>query len=139
MIAQRNIAALATGVLFGLGLGVAQMIDPNKIINFLDIAGAWDASLMLVLGAAVTTTFIAFRVILRQPAPRFGERFLLPKNQLLDARLLIGAALFGIGWGLAGYCPGPGFAALAIGTWEPVVFIGAMLAGFVLHRVTIRT
>ncbi len=139
MTAQRNIAALATGVLFGLGLGVAQMIDPNKIINFLDIAGAWDVSLMLVLGAAVTTTFFAFRLILRLPAPRFNKRFFLPQEQLLDARLLIGAALFGIGWGMAGYCPGPGFAALTIGSWEPVVFIGAMFAGFALHRVTVRT
>jgi uncharacterized protein len=134
MIAQRNIAALLTGTLFGIGLGVAQMIDPNKIRNFLDIAGTWDASLMFVLGAALVTSFFAFKLILKQNAPRFADVFALPAQQSIDRSLLIGATLFGIGWGLAGYCPGPGFAALALGSWEPVIFIATMLAGFALYR-----
>ena len=134
MMAQRNIAALLTGTLFGIGLGVAQMTDPNKIRNFLDIAGTWDASLMFVLGAAFAISFFAFRLVLKQKAPRFADRFLLPAQQNLDRSLLIGATLFGVGWGLAGYCPGPGFAALALGSWEPVIFIATMLAGFALYR-----
>ncbi len=134
MNTQRNMAALITGTIFGLGLGVAQMIDPNKIRNFLDSAGTWDASLLFVLGAAVVTSFFAFRFILKQKSPRFAEVFSLPMKSGVDRSLILGAVLFGIGWGMAGYCPGPGFAALAIGSWEPVVFVATMLAGFALHR-----
>jgi uncharacterized protein len=139
MNAQRNISALLTGTLFGLGLGVANLIDPLKVQNFLDVSGTWDGSLMFVLGGAVIISFLAHRFTLRRQAPFFAEKFFLPAAKLIDGNLLAGAALFGIGWGLAGYCPGPGFAALTIGSWEPVVFIGAMLVGFALHRATVRT
>ena len=98
MKVKQNIAALMTGILFGFGLGVAQMIDPNKIQNFLDIAGAWDASLMLVLGAALGVSFFAVRTILKQQSPRFAASFSLPSKANVDRSLLIGAALFGIGW-----------------------------------------
>ena len=138
MKAKHNIAALMTGALFGFGLGVAQMFDPNKIQNFLDFTGAWDASLMLVLGAALGVSFFAIRIILKQQSPRFASRFALPSKPHVDRSLLIGATLFGIGWGLAGYCPGPGFAALALGSWEPVIFLLTMIAGFVLHRFIVR-
>lgn len=138
MIAQRNIAALLTGTLFGVGLGVAQMIDPNKILNFLDIAGTWDASLMFVLGAALVTSICAFKIILKQKAPRFADVFAVPTQNNIDRSLLFGATLFGVGWGVAGYCPGPGFAALALGGWEPIIFVLTMIVGFALHRLTTR-
>lgn len=138
MTSKQNIAALMTGILFGFGLGVAQMIDPNKIQNFLDIAGTWDASLMLVLGAALGVSFFAVRTILKQQSPRFAASFSLPSKANVDRSLLIGAALFGIGWGMAGYCPGPGFAALALSSWEPVIFLLTMTVGFILHRFIVR-
>ncbi len=138
MIAQRNIAALLTGTLFGVGLGVAQMIDSNKILNFLDIAGTWDASLMFVLGAALVTSIFAFKIILKQKAPRFADVFAVPTQNNIDRSLLFGATLFGVGWGVAGYCPGPGFAALALGGWEPIIFVLTMIVGFALHRLTTR-
>jgi len=131
---HENFIALATGVLFGLGLGIAQMIDPNKIQNFLDVSGSWDASLMFVLGGAVVTTLVAFRYILRQSQPRFADTFHLPVPTQIDRKLILGAVIFGVGWGLAGYCPGPAFAALALGGWEPLVFLPAMALGFALHR-----
>lgn len=137
MNTQRYIAALLTGTLFGLGLATAQMIDPNKIRNFLDITGTWDASVLFVLGAALTISFIAVRLILKQSTPRFADVFSLPTQNGIDRPLLTGAALFGVGWGIAGYCPGPGFAALALGSWEPIIFVVAMMSGFVMHRVVI--
>ncbi len=138
MKVKLNIAALTTGILFGFGLAVAQMIDPNKIQNFLDIAGAWDASLMLVLGAALGVSFFAVRAILKQQSPRFATSFSLPTKPNVDRSLMIGATLFGVGWGLAGYCPGPGFAALALSSWEPIIFLLTMTAGFILHRFIVR-
>ena len=138
MKSKQNIVALITGIVFGIGLGIAQMIDPNKIQNFLDLAGTWDASLMLVLGAALAISFFAVRAILKQKSPRFATRFSLPTKPNVDRSLLIGATLFGIGWGMAGYCPGPGFAALALGSWEPVIFLLTMTAGFILHRIIVR-
>ncbi len=138
MNTQRNIVALLTGTLFGIGLGVAQMIDPDKILNFLDIAGTWDASLMLVLAAALLTSFFAFQVTLKQKAPRFADVFVVPTQKNIDRSLLLGATLFGVGWGVAGYCPGPGFAALALGSWEPIIFVLTMTVGFALHRLITR-
>ena len=129
-----NFIALATGILFGLGLGIAKMIDPNKIQNFLDVSGTWDASLMFVLGSAVGTTLVAFRFILQHSQPRFAASFHLPLSTQIDRKLIVGSAVFGVGWGLAGYCPGPAFAALALGGWEPLVFLPAMALGFTLHR-----
>ena len=138
MKSKQNIVALMTGIVFGIGLGIAQMIDPNKIQNFLDLAGSWDASLMLVLGAALAISFFAVRAILKQKSPRFATRFSLPTKPNVDRSLLIGATLFGIGWGMAGYCPGPGFAALALNSWEPIIFLLTMTAGFILHRIVVR-
>ena len=138
MKSKQNIVALMTGIVFGIGLGIAQMIDPNKIQNFLDLAGTWDASLMLVLGAALAISFFAVRAILKQKSPRFATRFSLPTKPNVDRSLLIGATLFGIGWGMAGYCPGPVFAALALNSWEPIIFLLTMTAGFILHRIVVR-
>jgi uncharacterized membrane protein YedE/YeeE len=127
-------AGLLCGLVFGLGLGWSQMVDPRKVLGFLDIAGAWDASLMFVMGAALLVTAIGFRWVLRHPAPRFGEHFHLGAARSIDAPLLGGAALFGIGWGLAGYCPGPVIASLGFGNAEALWFLPAMVAGAGLQR-----
>jgi uncharacterized membrane protein YedE/YeeE len=131
---MRSLVALASGLLFGAGLLVSGMIQPAKVLNFLDLAGAWDPSLALVMAAALAVTFAGYRLAFRRPAPLFDTQFHLPTNQALDTRLLLGAALFGIGWGLGGYCPGPALAAaggLAEGT---LVFLAAFLAGTAATR-----
>lgn len=126
--------ALIAGVLFGLGLGYAQMIDPQKVIGFLDITGRWDPTLAFVMGGAVMVTLITFRWVLRRPQPVLDSRFYLPTSQDIDRPLLIGAALFGIGWGIGGYCPGPAITALVLGSANPVVFLLAMVAGSLTYR-----
>jgi hypothetical protein len=135
---KRNLVALVCGVLFSIGLGVAGMTSPDKVKGFLDVTGAWDPSLAFVMGGAVGVCFIAFRFVLRRPAPVLGERFHLPPTGRVEPRLLVGAVIFGVGWGLSGYCPGPAVTSLATG--EPVVFVfvGAMLAGMALQGVFAR-
>jgi uncharacterized membrane protein YedE/YeeE len=130
----QGLASLAAGAVFGLGLAASQMIDPDKVLGFLDVAGPWDASLLLVLGAAVSFSTAGFRVLLRRPAPLLDDQFHLPNTALIDARLLSGAALFGIGWGLAGYCPGPVVASLAFANPEALWLLPAMLLGAGLQR-----
>lgn len=128
----RDVVALLAGVLFGAGLSVSQMINPQKVQAFLDLAGDWDPSLALTMAGALLVTAIGYRLVLKRPRPLLGDAFQLPAQQLIDRRLLLGAALFGIGWGLGGYCPGPAIAALALGTLEPWLFMGAMLVGGLL-------
>jgi hypothetical protein len=126
---KRNIVALISGALFGLGLTVAQMVNPVKIIDFLDLAGDWDPSLLFVMGGGVFVTLVSFRLILRRPNPLLAVRFELPRSTAIDRRVLIGSAIFGLGWGLAGYCPGPAIASLSFGSHEPWLFLIAMAAG----------
>ncbi len=137
----RLVATLVAGILFGAGLALSGMTDPAKVLGFLDVAGRWDASLLCVLGGAVGVTVIAFRFVLRRDAPVLATHFDLPTARDIDRPLVVGAALFGIGWGISGYCPGPGVALLAAPTRETWVFLPAMLAGAALHRVvnTCRT
>jgi uncharacterized membrane protein YedE/YeeE len=127
-------AALASGALFGAGLQAARMTDPLKVLAFLDLAGAWDASLLFVLGAAVGLSLLCFRVILQRPRPVFSDRFDVPPSRPIDRPLLIGATLFGVGWGLAGYCPGPAIAGLVLGNHEAWIFVPAMVAGAALRH-----
>ena len=134
----RGTAALACGTVFGLGLAVAQMVDPRKVLAFLDVAGAWDASLLLVLGAAVMLAGTGFALLRRRAAPLLETSFHPPDATALDAPLIVGSALFGIGWGLAGYCPGPAIASLGFGNAEALWFVPAMLAGIALRRRTAR-
>jgi uncharacterized membrane protein YedE/YeeE len=122
-------AALGTGIVFGVGLVVSQMVDPGKVLAFLDIAGKWDPSLALVMAGALAVAIPGFRFASARNAPIFGGRFDQPSRGVIDGRLLAGAAVFGIGWGLVGFCPGPAIAALAFGKWEALVFALAMLAG----------
>lgn len=116
--------ALIAGLLFGLGLGVSQMVDRDRVLGFLDIAGDWDLTLAFVMGGAVLVTLISFRFVLKRPHPIFSERFYLPTRQDIDLTLLIGAGLFGIGWGIAGYCPGPAITATVLGIANPFIFWG---------------
>lgn len=128
-------ASLVSGVLFGAGLALSGMTDPAKVLGFLDIAGQWDPTLLFVLGGAVGVTVVAFRLVLRRPRPLLAPRFHLPARQDLDPPLVFGSALFGIGWGLSGYCPGPAVALLAAPGGEALLFLPAMLGGMLLHRV----
>lgn len=123
------LAAALAGAVFGIGLVVAQMVNPAKVMAFLDVAGAWDPSLALVMGGGAGLTALAFPWVLRRGRPVLDARFHLPTLTRLDAPLLVGAAIFGMGWALAGYCPGPALVALTFGTVEPWWFVGAMLAG----------
>lgn len=126
---MKMLSALMIGMLFGLGLVVSGMTNPAKIIGFLDVAGDWDPSLLVVMASALAVTFVGFRLVLRAPAPALETKFHLPTATVIDRPLLAGAALFGVGWGLGGFCPGPGIAALANGDLEPVLFVAAMVAG----------
>lgn len=123
----------AIGLVFGLGLVVAGMSDPAKVLNFLDLAaigsGGWDASLAFVMAGAIAVTFIGFRLVLRRSQPIFGGRFHLPTATDLDTRIVAGPAIFGIGWGLAGLCPGPALTALVTGGAPASLFLAAMFAG----------
>ena len=129
------LAWLVSGIVFGAGLSLSGMINPRKVLDFLDVAGAWDPTLLLVMGAAVLTPMIAFRFVLRRDNPLLEDQFHLPTRRDLDKSLIGGAALFGIGWGVAGYCPGPAIAAFSVDLREPAIFGLAMIAGMYLRDV----
>ena len=124
------------GLLFGIGLVVSQMVDPAKVLGFLDVAGAWDPSLALVMAGALAVTALGYRLATWYGRPLAAERFQFPTRIDIDRPLVIGAVLFGLGWGTAGYCPGPAIASLAFGRIEIVIFVMAMLAGMAAYRVT---
>lgn len=136
----RTLTALLAGAIFGVGLALSGMMNPAKVLGFLDVAGGagWDPTLLFVMVGALLVTVPAFRLILKRPGPVLDSGFDLPAKTALDGRLLGGAALFGVGWGLSGFCPGPAVAALLPALWSglvPVlVFVGAMLAGMALYR-----
>ncbi len=131
---MKNMSALAAGIVFGLGLAISQMVNPKKIIGFLDLTGNWDPSLALVMGGAVAVTLIAFRLSRQLKRPMFEAKFFEPEKIRIDAPLLLGSAAFGAGWGLAGYCPGPAIVALSVGSTEAIVFVAAMAAGSFVWR-----
>ena len=130
---MRDLIALCSGLLFGLGLIAGGMVDPGKVQGFLDIAGAWDPSLAFVMAGAIAVGALAFAAAKRRPRSWTGNAMDIPTSTTLDARLVGGGALFGIGWGLAGFCPGPALVALGSGRIEALIFVAAMLAGMVLH------
>ncbi|HAD28442.1 MAG TPA: transporter [Rhodobacteraceae bacterium] len=129
-----GIVAVVTGLLFGAGLAASGMTNPEKVQGFLDLTGVWDPSLMFVMGGAVVVTLISFRFILKLSRPVFSEQFHMPSSTSIDTRLIIGAALFGTGWGLVGYCPGPALAAIAYLNSDVMIFLVAMFVGAFLGQ-----
>ena len=128
------LTAFVSGVTFALGLGISGMTRPGKVVAFLDVGGAWDPSLALVMLGAISTHALLLRPILARRTPLLAPRFALLTRRAIDRRLVAGAALFGIGWGLAGFCPGPAITSLVGGHVEPLVFVAAMLAGMSLYE-----
>ena len=126
---------LFAGALFGLGLTISGMVNPAKIIGFLDFAGDWDPTLAFVMGGALLVAVPAFRLILKRPRPVLADAFDLPIKKDVDPRLLAGSAIFGVGWGLAGFCPGPAVTALTSGLAPVFAFVAAMVAGMALYKV----
>jgi uncharacterized membrane protein YedE/YeeE len=140
-MAQAVVAALA-GLLFGAGLTVAQMINPAKVLAFLDfggiVGGSWDPSLARVMVGAVVVTTAGYALTFRRRQPVCVAKFQLPTNRHIDRRLLAGAVLFGAGWGLVGYCPGPAIAGLGLGATKTIVFVAAMLAGMAAYHIFVE-
>ncbi len=126
---KRNLASWFAGLVFGFGLALSGMTHPEKVLNFLDVAGTWDASLLFVLGGAVGVTLLSFRLVLRQKKPLLAERFFITQETHIDRPLIVGAILFGIGWGVSGYCPGPAIALIASPNWELWAFLPAAILG----------
>ena len=131
---MKLIALYLIGVIFGVGISISGMANPSKVLNFFDIAGSWDPSLMLVMGGALVTTFIGYKLVFGRAAPIFEGSFSLPSARSIDAKLVGGSAVFGIGWGIAGFCPGGALPALGTGRWEVFAFIGALVAGILLAK-----
>jgi uncharacterized membrane protein YedE/YeeE len=130
---RQRIVAFAAGLCFGAGLIVSGMTRPAKVLGFLNVVGEWDASLLFVMAGAIAVHFTAYRLLRGRPSPYFAERFWLPTRRDIDRRLVIGAAVFGVGWGLAGYCPGPAVVALPLGGASPLVFVLGMFLGMLIH------
>ncbi len=131
---RQFLAALVLGLLFGLGLSTGGMTNPQKVLAFLDLAGAWDPSLILLMGAAVVTTFLLYRIAHRMPAPLLASRFQWPKMTRIDLPVILGPAIFGIGWGIAGVCPGPGLELVVTNPSAAAWFVPTLLIGFWLGR-----
>jgi uncharacterized membrane protein YedE/YeeE len=129
---MKNVIALLCGLVFGVGLAVSGMTDTAKVLGFLDVFGNWVPDLALVMGGAVGVTLLAFPLVLRRRKPLLSASFSLPVSKAIDSRLLGGAATFGIGWGIYGYCPGPALSALLYLDWKTAVFVTAMLIGMAL-------
>ena len=126
---MRNGITFLAGLVFGLGLIISGMINPQKIIGFLNVTGAWDPTLLTVMAGALITTFVGYRTVLRREKPLLETAFRLPQKTEIDRPLMVGAAIFGVGWGLSGLCPGPGISAILIGGVPIWAFVGSMLAG----------
>ncbi len=132
------LSTFGAGLLFGMGLTISQMVNPAKVISFLDISGNWDPSLAFVMASALMVTMIGYRFVLKKPAPLFAGKFRLPTRTDIDAPLVIGAVLFGMGWGLAGLCPGPAIANLSFAGKNGFIFLLSMLAGMAVYRLMRR-
>ena len=128
------ISTFIAGLLFGGGLTVSQMVNPAKVISFLDITGDWDPSLAVVMGGALIGTLLGYQLVLKRKGPLFDEKFRLPTRKDIDGPLIMGAALFGIGWGLAGLCPGPALASASFAGLNAYIFVGTMVATIFIYR-----
>lgn len=132
---KKALAALAAGLVFGLGLAVSGLANPDKVLQFLTLSSNWSPALLFTMGAGIAVTFAGYKWVLRR-GPVLADNLQLPTNNKLDRRLLVGSAIFGIGWGLAGFCPGPAIVGLSTGMTEPFVFVAALLVGSQLQRIT---
>ena len=130
----RQILILLSGFIFAIGLGIAEMTRPEKVLGFLDIFGNWDPSLAFVMGGAIVVYAVALQLAKGRSKPAFSKKFRIPTRNDIDARLIIGAALFGIGWGLAGFCPGPALVGAAATLTPALIFVPSMIAGVLIHR-----
>lgn len=135
----KNILALIAGLVFGLGLVISQMVNPAKVLAFLDITGDWDPSLAFVMGSALVVTTIGFAVLKSQAKPVLAERFQFPASREIDIRLASGAIMFGVGWGLVGLCPGPAITALSVGGLQAAGFLAAMFVGKAAYELAVST
>lgn len=133
----RQLLVLSSGFVFAIGLGISEMTRPEKVLSFLNVFGNWDPSLAFVMGGAIVVYAAALQLAGRRDEPRFGKRFRIPTKKEITPSLLIGSALFGVGWGLAGFCPGPALVAAAAVVEPALYFVPAMIAGIFLHRHTV--
>jgi uncharacterized protein len=129
-----KLALLFCGALFGAGVTVSGMVNPMRVLNFMDVSGAFDPTLIFVMGAGLLTTLVGYRLVFKQSAPVFAPNFNLPTKTLIDTNLLGGAVLFGLGWGLSGFCPGPAVASLVFGYAESFLFVAMMAIGMIIGR-----
>jgi len=132
---MRLLSTYLIGVVFGVGISISGMANPAKVINFFDVAGTWDPSLIFVMAAAFVTAFVGYKLVLGRKAPIFEDGFKLPTRRDIDARLVGGSAVFGIGWGISGFCPGGALPALGTGRIEVFYFVGALLVGIMISNV----
>jgi uncharacterized membrane protein YedE/YeeE len=132
---MRLLISYAIGLIFGIGISISGMANPAKVLNFFDLAGTWDPSLAFVMGGALIVTFFGYRYVLKRPAPMMSARFQLPTRRDFDLPLIGGSAVFGVGWGIAGFCPGGALPALGTGRTEVFIFAGALLAGIFAAKV----
>lgn len=135
---RQTVIALVSGVIFGIGLALSGMADPMRVRGFLDIFGEWDMTLAFVMAGAVLVMAIAWQVQRRMPAPFAGDAFSVPTVTKIDSRLVLGSAIFGIGWGFAGLCPGPAIADIALAPSKAVLFVASMMAGMLIHRLLVK-
>ncbi len=131
---MRLIATYLIGLVFGIGISISGMANPAKVLNFFDLAGTWDPSLAFVMGGALAVAFVGYRLVLRRPQPLFEPLFQVPTARTIDVRLIGGAAIFGVGWGIAGFCPGGALPALGTARIEVFVFVAAAVAGILAAR-----
>lgn len=129
-----NLVALLSGLLFGVGLSLSEMVNPNRILGFLDFFGNWDPTLLFVMAGAVPVSALSYLLVRGKEKPAFAESFKISARREIDRKLIIGSAIFGVGWGIAGYCPGPVVTMLSLQLREPLIFIVAMLAGSLAYR-----
>lgn len=131
---MKLLVAFISGLLMSVGMAISKMIDPQKVLGFLDLSGNWDPSLALVMAAALIVYSIGYRLFIHKPAPLFDKQFYLPSARYIDKPLLVGAAVFGLGWGMVGYCPGPAISALSSGSSGTLGFVLAMVTGWFIAR-----
>lgn len=134
----KNTIGLLSGLLFGFGLILSQMVNPQKVLGFLNVFGAWDISLALVMGGALMVSIVGVFIAKRNPKSLIGAPVILPNKTVIDKPLIFGAALFGIGWGIAGICPAPAIVLLGIGQWQALVFVVAMVVGIIAYQQIIK-